>query len=209
MKKILLVLALLFFLPSVARAAVSGSQFNQVAPGMEISIRTFGQYVGVLDDLVTTIGTQTIQILIDIPITLRGPVTMPSNIAIRFLYGGMIVNNGFALTINGPVIAPAVPIFSGAGVNTVNLAGTPQTVSTWGTFTTTGVPPTVAQGVILLAQSPTASAPVGPGPGLAVLRLRNGTSPGTCKLTVSAGNSYAQEVTLADNIPAAGGCSMP
>ena len=59
---------------------------------------------------------------------------------------------------------------------------------------------------LIIGTSPASIAPAGPGQGAVVIRVRLGSTPGTCKLVVAAGTTYNQEVTLLDKIPGGLGC---
>lgn len=65
-------------------------------------------YYGDLDTAVDTIGSDTVELWVDIDDTLTGNVTVPSNIILRFLVGNTIDPDGNTLTIYSPgnIIAP-------------------------------------------------------------------------------------------------------
>lgn len=92
-----------------------------------------------------TMGSQNSTLVISTPLAVNSTATVPSNVKLQFLPGGNLYYGpqgigAITLTINGPIDAsPGSAIFVGSNLSAViNLATTPSTYSTWGTFTTTG-----------------------------------------------------------------------
>lgn len=101
-----------------------------------------------LQGIINGIGTSNATVIMTTSLPLNQTITAPSNISWVFGAGGQIrasrdIAGSATLTINGPVVAPpGTTIFSGSTLSIIlNLATTPVTYTSWGTFTTTGTAP--------------------------------------------------------------------
>jgi hypothetical protein len=81
------------------------------------------QYGNSLTDAVADIGATTKTLIIGSQVTQSANLTIPENITMHFFPGGSVsVDNGFTLTINGPIEAGLEQIFAGEGT----IAGSPK-----------------------------------------------------------------------------------
>jgi hypothetical protein len=100
-----------------------------------------------LDSAIGDIGTSNGTLLITTPLPIIHSLTVPSNVRLEIKAGGSIprsidADGAITLTINGPISAAPVTIFSGSNLSVVvNLTTTPVVYAAWGTFTTTGTAP--------------------------------------------------------------------
>ena len=93
---------------------------------------------GDLDAAILAIGSDNITLVISSTVTLAQNTTAPANVELVFTRGGLIVDAGFDLTINGQMSAGSFPIFSGTG--TVVIASIKsQTIPQWFGATGDGV----------------------------------------------------------------------
>lgn len=151
MKKLGLGLLLLLVIMSITMTSYAFLAGQTPSPDgatrLNIGILNSADYTN-LQGIINGVGTSSATVIMTTSLPLNQTITAPSNISWVFGAGGQIrasrdIAGSATLTINGPVVAPpGTAIFSGSTLSIIlNLATTPVTYTSWGTFTTAGTAP--------------------------------------------------------------------